>query len=99
MRIVITGGAGFLGYHLAAFCAARGATLAILDVAPCDPAEYPPNTEFFTGDVRDRAAVERALAPGKSDTGAAPAAVGSMGSASSASSIGAVAREAHWSLV
>jgi nucleoside-diphosphate-sugar epimerase len=61
VRILITGGAGFLGYHLAAVCAGRGATPVILDLAPCDPAEYPPRTEFHVGDVRERAAVERAL--------------------------------------
>src|SRR5436190_20463132 len=64
MRILITGGARFLGYHLPSLCAERGDTPAVFDVAACNPAEYPPNAEFFTGDVRDRAAVERALAPG-----------------------------------
>ena len=63
MRILITGGAGFLGYHLAQLCAARGATCAVLDVAQCDPAEYPERTVFHTGDVRDAGVVRRALRP------------------------------------
>jgi nucleoside-diphosphate-sugar epimerase len=65
MRVVITGGAGFLGYHLAPYCAARGATPVIVDVATADPAEYPIGTHFHVGDVRDPGVVARALrAPG-----------------------------------
>jgi nucleoside-diphosphate-sugar epimerase len=64
MRVVITGGAGFLGYHLAAFCAARGATPVIADIRRPDPAEYPPGTLFFVADVRDAPAVARVLRAG-----------------------------------
>jgi nucleoside-diphosphate-sugar epimerase len=60
-RLLITGGAGFLGYHLAAYCATQGAQPLIFDLAPADPAEYPPQTRFFQGDVRDPVAVRRAL--------------------------------------
>ena len=63
MRIVITGGAGFLGYHLATLCAERGAMVVVLDVARCDAAEYPSGTEFHVGDVRDPGVVARVLAP------------------------------------
>lgn len=63
MRIVITGGAGFLGYHLAALCAARDATTVIVDVATADAGEYPPGTEFHVGDVRDPGVVARILRP------------------------------------
>ena len=61
MRILITGGAGFLGYHLASLCAQRGAAPVIVDVAEADPQEYPPGTEFQRGDVRDAGVVARAL--------------------------------------
>ena len=61
MKIVITGGAGFLGYHLAAYCAEHGAVPVIVDIATADPREYPPHTEFHVGDVRDPAAVACAL--------------------------------------
>jgi nucleoside-diphosphate-sugar epimerase len=61
MRIVITGGAGFLGYHLAAYCASRGATPVIVDIARADPAEYPPGAEVLTGDVRDPGLVAQAV--------------------------------------
>ena len=61
MRIVITGGAGFLGYHLAPICAANGATPVIVDVAHADPADYPAGTEFHVGDVRDPGVVARVL--------------------------------------
>lgn len=63
MRIVITGGAGFLGFHLAALCAARRATPVILDLAPAAAEEYPAGTEFHVGDVRDPGVVARALQP------------------------------------
>jgi nucleoside-diphosphate-sugar epimerase len=64
VRIVITGGAGFLGYHLAQFCADRGAVPVVLDVAAADPAEYPPTTEFHVGDVRDPGVTTRVLRAG-----------------------------------
>jgi nucleoside-diphosphate-sugar epimerase len=63
MRVLITGGAGFLGYHLAALCAQRGARPVIVDIARADPSEYPPDTEFHLGDVRDPAAMARVMGP------------------------------------
>jgi len=63
MRVLITGGAGFLGYHLAALCAQRGARPVVVDIARADPAEYPPDTEFHLGDVRDPAVMARVLEP------------------------------------
>jgi nucleoside-diphosphate-sugar epimerase len=66
MRVVITGGAGFLGYHLAPLCAANGATPVIVDVARADPADYPPGTELHVGDVRDPGVVARVLRGGGS---------------------------------
>jgi nucleoside-diphosphate-sugar epimerase len=53
MKVFITGGAGFLGLHLANKLAAQGHQLTLLDIADFDPAEYPSNISFHTGDVRD----------------------------------------------
>jgi nucleoside-diphosphate-sugar epimerase len=61
MNLVITGGAGFLGYHLAAFAAAHGAGVTTFDLAAADPAEYPKGTRFVRGDVRDPSALARCL--------------------------------------
>src|SRR5262245_22492523 len=72
MRVVITGGAGFLGYHLAPLCAANGATPVVVDVAAADPADYPPGTEFHVGDVRDPGVVARVLRGGGGTGGGAP---------------------------
>lgn len=60
-KILITGGAGFLGYHVAHTFAERGARSALLDIAPYEEAEYPDGTEFYSGDVRDADAIRHAL--------------------------------------
>lgn len=60
MKIVITGGAGFLGYHLAHGLADH--TLTLLDVADFVPAEVPPGARTVQADVRDRAALGEACA-------------------------------------
>lgn len=61
MRVLITGGAGFLGLHTARGFAERGYDVRLLDIAPVDLSEYPPGTEYIKGDVRDRDIVERAM--------------------------------------
>lgn len=60
-KVLITGGAGFLGYHLARHFANKGAKIALLDIAPYEESEYPAGTEFYTGDVRNREQVRAAL--------------------------------------
>src|SRR3954454_11060786 len=50
MRVLVTGGAGFIGSRVVAALTERGHTVAVLDL--CDAAP---------GDVRDRTAVEAAL--------------------------------------
>lgn len=60
-KVLITGGAGFLGYHLAHHFAQKGVAVALLDIAPYEESEYPPGTEFYHGDVRNREQVRAAL--------------------------------------
>ena len=68
MRVLVTGGAGFIGSHLVRALIARGDAVTILD---CFDDAYDPalkmgnieglDLELVQGDVRDRSAVERAL--------------------------------------
>jgi len=60
MKIVITGGAGFLGYHLAHGLAPKH-DLLLFDVAECAADEMPAGATSMVADVRDRAALEVAL--------------------------------------
>lgn len=53
-KVLITGGAGFLGYHLAHHFASKGVAVALLDIAPYEESEYPPGTEFYRADIRQR---------------------------------------------
>ena len=59
MLVSISGGAGFLGLHLARRLLADGANVRSLDVGPLDDPELERSVEELRGDVRDRAAVER----------------------------------------
>lgn len=61
MKIAITGGAGFLGYHVARGAAERGASVRLLDIADYVPEDYPPGTELRHVDVRRAAEVAAAL--------------------------------------
>jgi nucleoside-diphosphate-sugar epimerase len=64
---LITGGAGFLGYHLAYGIADRAANLTLVDVAPFVSQEYPNGCEFVQADVREAAAINQALASDRYD--------------------------------
>jgi len=59
MRWAITGGAGFLGLHLARRLLAGGHDVRTLDLAPLDDAELERDVEELRGDVRDLTAVAR----------------------------------------
>ena len=65
-RVLVTGGAGFIGSHIADALIARGDAVRILDVLhPAAHAARPdylhPAAEFVRGDVRDGATVAAAL--------------------------------------
>ena len=59
MRWAITGGAGFLGLHLARRLLADGHEVRTLDLAPLDDAELERSVEELRGDVRDPVAAAR----------------------------------------
>jgi nucleoside-diphosphate-sugar epimerase len=54
MQWAISGGAGFLGLHLARRLLAEGHDVRALDVVPLDDAELERNVEELRGDIRDR---------------------------------------------
>jgi dTDP-L-rhamnose 4-epimerase len=66
-RVLVTGGAGFIGSHLVDALLARGDEVRVLDSldplahAESAPAHLDPAAELLVGDLRDRRAVERAL--------------------------------------
>ena len=67
-RILVTGGAGFIGSHTVDLLLRQGYTVRVLDsltppvhLAGQLPAYFPRAAEFMQGDVRDKAAWERAL--------------------------------------
>ena len=63
MRLLVTGGAGFIGSHLVEAGLARGVTVAALDDLTTGRREnVPPAASFHHVDIRDRAAVESAFA-------------------------------------
>src|SRR6059058_2013419 len=59
MRWAISGGAGFLGLHLARRLVADGHKVRTLDLAPLDDAELERSVEELRGDVRDPSATAR----------------------------------------
>jgi dTDP-L-rhamnose 4-epimerase len=67
-RVLVTGGAGFIGSHLSDLLLKTGYTVRLLDnLSPqvhrggAAPAYLDPDAELIVGDVRDKDAVERAL--------------------------------------
>ncbi len=67
MKVLITGGAGFLGLHTAHCFAKKGWAIVLEDIAPYDKAEYPAGCVFITHDVRDRPGMDKLLAEHKPD--------------------------------
>ena len=62
MQIAISGGAGFLGLHLARRLLAAGETVRTLDLAPLDDARLEAEVDELRGDVRDPGSVRRLVA-------------------------------------
>lgn len=54
MKILITGGAGFLGLHVASYLHKKKNKLTLVDIQKFDKEEYPQNTILNTCDVRDK---------------------------------------------
>lgn len=52
MKLAITGGAGFLGYHLCNELSDKFEEIFVLDIAGIDNREYPVNAKYFNVDVR-----------------------------------------------
>lgn len=61
MKVLITGGAGFLGLHLAQYFTKKKHQVRLLDIAAFPPEEYGPDMELITADVRNLPAVEEAV--------------------------------------
>src|SRR5947208_13253486 len=59
MQWSISGGAGFLGLHLARRLLADGHDVRNLDVVPLDDAELERSVDELRGDIRDRDSVRR----------------------------------------
>lgn len=57
MRILVTGGGGFVGSHLANLLADAGHTIAILDIDESNAREISSQVQFIKGDVTDSALV------------------------------------------
>jgi len=60
-RVLITGGAGFLGINLCRTLIARGYAITSLDIAPFADPELAGKVTAVQGDIRDRSAVDRAM--------------------------------------
>lgn len=58
---LVTGGSGFLGINLIRYLLQRGHTVTSLDIAPFTYADVADRIQIITGDIRDRAAVDRAM--------------------------------------
>lgn len=59
MKVLITGGAGFLGLHLARYFSKKGFNIYLLDIADFDRKEYPKNCHFIKADVRSKTSMYR----------------------------------------
>lgn len=53
MKILITGGAGFLGYHLANCFSKKNLEVILCDIAEFERTDYPSSSTFYNVDVRD----------------------------------------------
>ncbi|WP_376792611.1 NAD-dependent epimerase/dehydratase family protein [Thermoflexus sp.] len=61
MRVLLTGGAGFFGFHMANKLLQHGHEVVLLDIADYIVEDYIGPVSFNKGDVRDRAMVDRMM--------------------------------------
>jgi nucleoside-diphosphate-sugar epimerase len=59
MKVLITGGAGFLGLHLAKYFSKEKNQVYLLDINSPDLREYPEGVVFLKADVRDRKSLDK----------------------------------------
>ena len=60
-KLVITGGAGFLGYHIANQLKDKFEKILIIDIDEFHPEEYPENVEYKKIDIRNKNKLEEAF--------------------------------------
>jgi len=60
-HFLITGGSGFLGINLVRYLLAKGKTITSIDFAPFDYEDCKDKITIIDGDIRDKAAVDRAM--------------------------------------
>lgn len=58
-NILITGGAGFLGFHLAKFFSKKKINLFLLDIVDFNKKEYPKSCQLIKADIRDAQSINR----------------------------------------
>jgi len=61
MKIIITGGGGFLGFHLASYLNKKGNKLTLVDIQKFDNTEYPRSATLATCDVRNNKGLEKLI--------------------------------------
>lgn len=61
MKILITGGAGFLGYHLANYFLKQNHTVTLVDIAPFETKDFVKHPRMITADVRNKYLMNKAL--------------------------------------
>ena len=54
MKVLITGGSGFLGYHLSNYLNSRGVASVLCDIAPFIKEDYPEAAVLHNTDIRNR---------------------------------------------
>ncbi len=68
MKIMVTGGAGFIGSHVVDACLAAGHDVCIVDDLSTGKAEnVPPDVHLYTVDIRDESALKKVMAEERPD--------------------------------
>ncbi|MGP5099859.1 NAD-dependent epimerase/dehydratase family protein, partial [Brachybacterium alimentarium] len=62
MKIVVTGGSGFLGSHLVQYLLDEGHQVAVVDTAPIGSKGVVVDAPLLRGDIRDQSFISSALA-------------------------------------